>query len=63
MSVVEKLAETLSTDDKHCKEFHQQIAEFRSFEEQLKQGGLEIEKRRFSIPLMERLGVAYLHQS
>lgn len=63
MSVEEKLAETLKTDDRYGEKFHQQIAEFRSFEEQLKQGGLEIEKRRFSIPLMERLGVAYLHQS
>jgi hypothetical protein len=63
MSVEEKLTEALQTEDKHGEKFHQQIAKFRSFEEQLKQGGLEIEKRRFSIPLMERLGVSYLHQS
>lgn len=63
MSVLEKLAETLQAEEKHDAKFRQQIAEFRSFEEQLKKGGMEIEKRRFSIPLMERLGVAYLHQS
>jgi hypothetical protein len=61
MSVEKKLEEALKAGSKRGDKFHQQIAEFKDFEQRLKQGGLEIERKTFSIPLMERLGVSYLH--
>ena len=61
MSVEKQLAKALKDGSKQSHEFHEQITSFKNFEQQLKQGGIEIERRRFSIPLMERLGVSYLH--
>jgi hypothetical protein len=61
MSVEKKLDQALKAGDGQPDKFHEQIANFRDFERQLKLGGFEIERRKFSIPLMERLGVSYLH--
>lgn len=61
MSVEKQLDQALKAGAMQPDGFHEQIANFRDFEQQLKLGGLEIERRKFSIPLMERLGVSYLH--
>jgi hypothetical protein len=61
MSVEKQLDKALKAATTQPDKFHEQIENFRDFERQLKLGGLEIERRKFSIPLMERLGVSYLH--
>lgn len=61
MSVEKQLSQALEAANAQPDKFHEQIANFRDFERQLKLGGLEIERRKFSIPLMERLGVSYLN--
>ena len=60
MSVEKQITQALEAGAAQPDKFHEQIANFRDFERQLRLGGLEIERRKFSIPLMERLGVAYL---
>lgn len=45
-----------SSDDKKDR----QLANFDKFQRRLNRSGYQIEKKKFSIPLMERLGCSYL---
>lgn len=60
MTVEQALRDTLATGGGRDDEFRKQLSDFKSLENRLKRGGYTIERKGFSIPLMERLGVSYL---
>lgn len=60
MTLEQTLRDTLATGGSPNADFRKQLADFKKLEERLKQGGYTIERKGFSIPLMERLGVSYL---
>ena len=50
-------------DDEFSKEqsFRKQLSDFRAFQQKLRDVGVEIERKSFSIPLTEKLGVGYYY--
>lgn len=44
-----------------CAHFEKQLGDFRSFEKRLHDGGYEIKREQFTIPLMDRVSASYLY--
>lgn len=61
MSLEEALRQTLDHDKGRGRGFDQQMADFRKFEQQMTNGGYQIEREKFSIPLMDRVSTSYLY--
>ena len=61
MSLEEQLRMTLGSAEEHDAGFDRQLQDFRRFEEQMAAGGYQIEREKFSIPLMDRVSASYLY--
>ncbi len=62
MSIESELREILKQDVAEKSNFSRQLGKFRDFEAQLADSGIEIEKKKFSIALMDRLSVSFLEK-
>ncbi len=62
MLVEKELRQVTTADGRLDPRFTKQLENFHRFQRRLQQGGYEIEKKSFSIPLMERLGSSWLQK-
>ncbi len=60
MTIEKELQKILVSDHSKDNRFERQLNGFQKLEKRLTQGGYVIEKKKFSIPLMERLSTANL---
>lgn len=62
MSIEDALKGAISAPKREdCDHFEKQLGDFRNFEKRLHDGGYEIKREQFSIPLMDRVSASYLY--